>query len=75
MRFKSKKRIEQGAIRIVKRFSLFPISIWDGNEKRHITSWLEVVYIKQKYHDGYESSDWINENFVTKKEYNKYLLK
>jgi hypothetical protein len=64
MKWKAKKPIEVGAIRIVKRFAWLPITI------STVTVWLETVYIKQErmpdFGDGWSGTGeyWKNCEFV-----------
>lgn len=61
--------------RIIKRFALFPITIYAKCdrwlERRYYESrWLETVYIEQNYesHTGW----WENYTFVNKEDYIKF---
>lgn len=63
--------------RIIKRFALFPITIYDKCdpwlERRHYERrWLETVYIEQNY----ESNEycWRNYKFVNKNTYIKFRM-
>lgn len=51
--------------RIVKKFALFPISIY--NEFYRETRWLETVYIEQVFNSRHDS--WFDRIFVTRDEY------
>ena len=84
MKFNPKKEIEEGIMRIVKRFAFFPITeivIYNqekGWAKNGQTRWLETIYIKQKLVKGCAEAGigvvnfWMNLEFVTKEEYEKF---
>lgn len=63
--------------RIIKRFALFPITIYDKCdpwlERRHYERrWLETVYIEQNYEIN--AYGWNNYRFVDKDTYIKFRM-
>ena len=63
--------------RIIKRFALFPITIYakcnPRLERRYYESrWLETVYIKQNYES--HTGCWENYAFVNRKDYIKFKM-
>ena len=63
--------------RIIKRFTLFPITIYDKGNRRlgriyYEKRWLETVYIEQKYDYGMDC--WENCRFVDKNAYIKFRM-
>ena len=68
-----KKYHECGDKRIVKRFALFPSTIYTAEHSE--TRWLEVVYIRQKRIAGYcDYPDyWRDEAFVDWDAYYDYV--
>jgi hypothetical protein len=58
------KRPDNRERRVVKRFALFPITIYRE------TRWLETVYIKQSYNiwTAQVFSHWENEEFLTEED-------
>lgn len=62
-----------GDKRIVKRFALFPITIYTTG--RSETRWLAIVYIRQRFMEGYlEFPDyWLDEAFVDWDAYYDYI--
>ena len=63
--------------RIIKRFALFPITIYDKCDLRiermyYERRWLETVYIEQNYE--YHMSCWTNYRFVDKDKYIKFRM-
>ena len=60
---------------IIKRFALFPITIYDKCDpwlqRRHYERrWLETVYIEQNYET--RDGSWNNYRFVNKEDYIKF---
>lgn len=70
------KRIwEDGDMRIVRRFALFPITCrryWDDRIDIE-TRWLQTVYVAQKYTRVWSEAWWINKHFSTEAEYEEHL--
>ena len=64
MKFKI-NNYNDGDVRIVKRFALFPKSTVDE------IRWLEWCYIFQEYSTNYADDGWHNKYFVTKKDWNE----
>jgi len=79
MKFQPKKRIKEGTIRIVKRFAFFPITEYLKTENPKVrtaglTVWMETVYIKQEFIQGYDTGDyWTNHEFVSEKKYLNFI--
>jgi hypothetical protein len=68
-----KRNHKHGDTRVIKRFSLFPITIHTAELSE--TRWLEVVYIRQRRTaGGWEYSDyWLDEAFVDWDAYYDYI--
>ena len=63
--------------RIIKRFALFPITIYDKCNPRlerryYDRRWLETVYVEQNYE--YPTGCWENYRFVDKNAYIKFMM-
>ena len=61
--------------RVIKRFALFPITIYDKcdswlERKYYERRWLETVYIEQNYET--REGCWVNYRFVDKETYIKF---
>ena len=63
MTWNLKKPVEDGDIRYIKRFALFPIRA--GFQLK----WLEMCYIKQKYCLSWYEDWWENETFISKERF------
>ena len=73
MRFRIKN---YGDERVVKRFTLFPISMrinpYDSLNTEEVVIWLETVYIKQCVECGLCRKVWENKRLATREEYIEY---
>lgn len=69
MRFRCRN---YGDKRIVKRFALFPICLFDKVLGRKEIRWLEVVYVFQPVDCGIFWKVWESRRFATRGEYKKY---
>lgn len=59
----------RGDSRVVVKFPLIPLEI------RKECRWLEVCYVEQLFKSRYdwEEPEWMNSEFVSKKEYDEYI--
>ena len=77
MRWKKNKRLwEKYDMRAVKRFALFPIICRQYFKKRVVAEvrWLKVVYVAQEYELSWSDHWWKNRYFITKKEYEQWIV-
>jgi len=69
--YKNYKRIiGHGETRIIKKFA------WTCQKSNYESAhrrWLETCYILQQYHSSMKLMGWINEKFVEKSDYEKFL--
>jgi hypothetical protein len=65
-----RKVIDTSRPRYVKRFALFPITIYYTDKVE--TRWMETVYLKQTYSDIPKLGGWQNEKFVKESEFKYY---